>query len=120
RRRHTRFSRDWSSDVCSSDLQGFLDQVLDGFDAWAEVPGKARDHARAQYFGGCGVDFAGGLAGGGNGMDDFGAVEGDDPAVALKDLFGHHGWILHVVWVWVGYYYILWVESRSPPPMPAA
>src|SRR5690606_24480889 len=27
RRRHTRFSRDWSSDVCSSDLQ-FLDQQL--------------------------------------------------------------------------------------------
>src|SRR5690606_40654185 len=26
RRRHTRFSRDWSSDVCSSDLQ-FQDQV---------------------------------------------------------------------------------------------
>src|SRR5690606_40080802 len=24
RRRHTRFSRDWSSDVCSSDLRGFL------------------------------------------------------------------------------------------------
>src|SRR5690606_40797566 len=24
RRRHTRFSRDWSSDVCSSDLQGLL------------------------------------------------------------------------------------------------
>src|SRR5690606_40697012 len=24
RRRHTRFSRDWSSDVCSSDLLGFL------------------------------------------------------------------------------------------------
>src|SRR5690606_40373408 len=24
RRRHTRFSRDWSSDVCSSDLVGFL------------------------------------------------------------------------------------------------
>src|SRR5690606_39652976 len=23
RRRHTRFSRDWSSDVCSSDLQSF-------------------------------------------------------------------------------------------------
>src|SRR5690606_39848038 len=23
RRRHTRFSRDWSSDVCSSDLEGF-------------------------------------------------------------------------------------------------
>src|SRR5690606_40345344 len=32
RRRHTRFSRDWSSDVCSSDLgapanRGLLDQV---------------------------------------------------------------------------------------------
>src|SRR5690606_40353042 len=28
-RRHTRFSRDWSSDVCSSDLfPGFLDLVL--------------------------------------------------------------------------------------------
>src|SRR5690606_40195381 len=25
RRRHTRFSRDWSSDVCSSDLAQFLD-----------------------------------------------------------------------------------------------
>src|SRR5215475_1519386 len=25
RRRHTRFSRDWSSDVCSSDLAGALD-----------------------------------------------------------------------------------------------
>src|SRR5690606_40147423 len=24
RRRHTRFSRDWSSDVCSSDLEGFI------------------------------------------------------------------------------------------------
>src|SRR5207302_4415879 len=26
RRRHTRFSRDWSSDVCSSDLTLFLDR----------------------------------------------------------------------------------------------
>src|SRR5690606_40112385 len=25
RRRHTRFSRDWSSDVCSSDLSSWLD-----------------------------------------------------------------------------------------------
>src|SRR5690606_40481279 len=25
RRRHTRFSRDWSSDVCSSDLDGKID-----------------------------------------------------------------------------------------------
>src|SRR5690606_39299037 len=27
RRRHTRFSRDWSSDVCSSDLLGLRDYV---------------------------------------------------------------------------------------------
>src|SRR5690606_40425146 len=27
RRRHTRFSRDWSSDVCSSDLPKLLDQA---------------------------------------------------------------------------------------------
>src|SRR5690606_774287 len=30
RRRHTRFSRDWSSDVCSSDLK-LVDQVLETF-----------------------------------------------------------------------------------------
>src|SRR5690606_41161415 len=31
RRRHTRFSRDWSSDVCSSDLVGLLqDRVHQG------------------------------------------------------------------------------------------
>src|SRR5690606_39349658 len=29
RRRHTRFSRDWSSDVCSSDLDDLLDTALD-------------------------------------------------------------------------------------------
>src|SRR5690606_37578128 len=28
RRRHTRFSRDWSSDVCSSDLEYFLGESL--------------------------------------------------------------------------------------------
>src|SRR5215475_14628345 len=28
RRRHTRFSRDWSSDVCSSDLQRAIDALL--------------------------------------------------------------------------------------------
>src|SRR5690606_40262331 len=27
RRRHTRFSRDWSSDVCSSDLKDIADEV---------------------------------------------------------------------------------------------
>src|SRR5690606_40166165 len=29
RRRHTRFSRDWSSDVCSSDLYGSVDILHD-------------------------------------------------------------------------------------------
>src|SRR5690606_40506134 len=28
RRRHTRFSRDWSSDVCSSDLSGTLNEEV--------------------------------------------------------------------------------------------
>src|SRR5690606_39748338 len=31
RRRHTRFSRDWSSDVCSSDLGIFLDNTFRSF-----------------------------------------------------------------------------------------
>src|SRR5690606_39680082 len=30
RRRHTRFSRDWSSDVCSSDLWNFLLAIMVG------------------------------------------------------------------------------------------
>src|SRR5690606_40368254 len=46
RRRHTRFSRDWSSDVCSSDLalvatgraDVMLDPVLSPWDAAALVP----------------------------------------------------------------------------------
>src|SRR5690606_9468530 len=31
RRRHTRFSRDWSSDVCSSDLRTFLEDRVEAF-----------------------------------------------------------------------------------------
>src|SRR5690606_39589220 len=31
RRRHTRFSRDWSSDVCSSDLEGFEVEIPKGY-----------------------------------------------------------------------------------------
>src|SRR5207302_3693395 len=30
RRRHTRFSRDWSSDVCSSDLGKWIDRIKRG------------------------------------------------------------------------------------------
>src|SRR5690606_4366507 len=33
RRRHTRFSRDWSSDVCSSDLSELLETIEDAVDA---------------------------------------------------------------------------------------
>src|SRR5690606_39700316 len=44
RRRHTRFSRDWSSDVCSSDLEELvdgarLDQVV-GFEIAVDVLGQ--------------------------------------------------------------------------------
>src|SRR5207302_7876091 len=34
RRRHTRFSRDWSSDVCSSDLGTHADAPLHVRDGW--------------------------------------------------------------------------------------
>src|SRR5690606_39612657 len=56
RRRHTRFSRDWSSDVCSSDLYGaerVLLTLAEGFaarghDVTLEIPheGPALDAAR--------------------------------------------------------------------------
>src|SRR5690606_40361886 len=47
RRRHTRFSRDWSSDVCSSDLgvRTALPFTL-GFLPYGLVIGAAADHAR--------------------------------------------------------------------------
>src|SRR5690606_39440270 len=40
RRRHTRFSRDWSSDVCSSDLR--VKQVVADW-SWLEVAGGPPD-----------------------------------------------------------------------------
>src|SRR5256884_6680015 len=44
RRRHTRCSRDWSSDVCSSDLEmtftRFHDQLDPGFLRYSGTPGK--------------------------------------------------------------------------------
>src|SRR5690606_7639871 len=47
RRRHTRFSRDWSSDVCSSDLigvpiPGFACKIVDVTDADKEMPAGER------------------------------------------------------------------------------
>src|SRR5690606_21180349 len=37
RRRHTRFSRDWSSDVCSSDLGGMPIGVIAGRNPWMDA-----------------------------------------------------------------------------------
>src|SRR5690606_39770951 len=45
RRRHTRFSRDWSSDVCSSDLDGPLAAVTLLDELLAAEP----EHADAHY-----------------------------------------------------------------------
>src|SRR5690606_40745736 len=44
RRRHTRFSRDWSSDVCSSDLIAFLNMLDDRVELWVAetATGEAR------------------------------------------------------------------------------
>src|SRR5699024_12191023 len=41
RRRHTRSKRDWSSDVCSSDLMYLILRYLMGFDAFVEIAGSA-------------------------------------------------------------------------------
>src|SRR2546422_7281073 len=38
RRRHTRCSRDWSSDVCSSDLAPFYDQAIPVGGAYVSTP----------------------------------------------------------------------------------
>src|SRR5690606_39991741 len=43
RRRHTRFSRDWSSDVCSSDLIRFQSGGIAGGDGTGQWPWPARD-----------------------------------------------------------------------------
>src|SRR5207302_6935726 len=50
RRRHTRFSRDWSSDVCSSDLEFSVDRANQVLDATGWKRGadgvRARDGRR--------------------------------------------------------------------------
>src|SRR5690606_40857327 len=46
RRRHTRFSRDWSSDVCSSDLNEILgkpESKQHAFVMWAKISGRKHD-----------------------------------------------------------------------------
>src|SRR5690606_41063131 len=48
RRRHTRFSRDWSSDVCSSDLAKNPDQLMTGLrKALADVSARKAAGAAA-------------------------------------------------------------------------
>src|SRR5690606_39747951 len=53
RRRHTRFSRDWSSDVCSSDLQDIAEALIkDGYNANAlhgDLSQQQRDKVMKQY-----------------------------------------------------------------------
>src|SRR5690625_8022826 len=46
RRRHTRWPRDWSSDVCSSDLKAVLECMLDGLSmkAIGQHMGLSRSH----------------------------------------------------------------------------
>src|SRR5690606_20564399 len=55
RRRHTRFSRDWSSDVCSSDLVGGDLEVVHGdfalFDQRTGAPAPAIDHLLVGQYG---------------------------------------------------------------------
>src|SRR3712207_9443749 len=47
RRRHTRYWRDWSSDVCSSDLDVLVAQAL-GAHLGAHAPGMRREHEDAR------------------------------------------------------------------------
>src|SRR5690606_702251 len=53
RRRHTRFSRDWSSDVCSSDLGEYLKvevEVEQSTDGYAKATSEAYDRRAAEIY----------------------------------------------------------------------
>src|SRR5699024_11755649 len=49
RRRHTRSKRDWSSDVCSSDLESQKILVKDGLDPKAMINGIIREYCMIEY-----------------------------------------------------------------------
>src|SRR5690606_39486392 len=65
RRRHTRFSRDWSSDVCSSDLQ-FADYIYPGLDQLVSEAARLRYRSAAEFTSAITVrsPFGGGIFGG--------------------------------------------------------
>src|SRR5690606_40929659 len=53
RRRHTRFSRDWSSDVCSSDLGEYLKvevEVEQSTDGYAKATSEDYDRRAAEIY----------------------------------------------------------------------
>src|SRR5258707_8515695 len=46
RRRHTRYWRDWSSDVCSSDLRNYGEWTNEQYDALIDAQAKESDPAK--------------------------------------------------------------------------
>src|SRR5690625_6584104 len=70
RRRHTRWPRDWSSDVCSSDLDPLFTRSLDElFGISEEEPGEEavrdeRGERRVRYMAYRGIDLGGSIAAG--------------------------------------------------------
>src|SRR5690606_41159278 len=85
--RHTRFSRDWSSDVCSSDLGNF--PVL-----WTEWNGKYRDSVRHFWKGdGHAVsEFATRLTG----SSDLYEHSGRRPYASINFITSHDGFSLQI------------------------
>src|SRR3712207_7410302 len=48
RRRHTRYWRDWSSDVCSSDLKDDIERMMRDAEAHAEEDKRRREEAETR------------------------------------------------------------------------
>src|SRR5699024_2797756 len=97
RRRHTRSKRDWSSDVCSSDLQGVGDHGQTG-DVDQVFGDRGRGGARRQADGAVGLHEFGGGSGDGlffvflagrlgleSGFGGAGGLDGDRATVHLAD-----------------------------------
>src|SRR5690606_40972449 len=74
----TRFSRDWSSDVCSSDLEGGdLDQAI----SWYKTALQRQDNAEIRI--GLGDAYRKTSGGGGVAMDNYETVATKDPNNSL-------------------------------------